>query len=184
MFSLNFQSNLADDINTSQVTNFIRLLSHVWSHGLKHTRLPCPSLSSQVCSDLCPLSWWCYLTISSSSALFSFCLQSFLASRSSPVSWLFTSGGPKDYNFSFSISSSNEYSGLISFTIDWFDLLAVQGTLKSLLQHHKSKALVLQCSAFFMVQLSHTYMTTGKTIALTIWTFVSKVISLLFNLFL
>ena len=88
---------------------------------------------------------------------------------------------PKDWNFSFSISPSNEYSGLISFRIDWFDLLAVQGTLKSLLQHHSSKASILQHSAFFMVQLSHPYMTTGKTIALTRWTFVSKVMSLLFN---
>ena len=89
---------------------------------------------------------------------------------------------PKYWNFSFSISPSNEYSGLISFTIGWFDLLAVQGTLKSLLQHHSSKASVLQCSAFFMVQLSHPYMTTGKTTALTRWTFVSKVMSLLFNM--
>ena len=88
---------------------------------------------------------------------------------------------PKYWSFSFSISPSNEYSGLISFRIDWFDLLAVQGTLKSLLQHHSSKALILQCSAFFMVQLSHPYMTTGKTIALTRQTFVSKVMSLLFN---
>ena len=87
---------------------------------------------------------------------------------------------PKCWSFSFSISPSNEYSGLISFRIDWFDLLAVQGTLKSLLQHHSSKASILWCSAFFMVQLSHPYMTTGKTIALTIWTFVNKVISLLF----
>ena len=81
----------------------------------------------------------------------------------------------------FSISPSNEYSGLISFRIDWFDLLAVQGTFKSLLQHHSSKASILQCSAIFMVQLSHSYVTTGKIIALTIWTFVGKVISLLFN---
>ena len=88
---------------------------------------------------------------------------------------------PKDWSFSFSISSSCEYSGLISFRMDWLDLLAVQGTLKSLLQHHSSKASIL-CSAFFMVQLSHLYMTTGKTIALTIWTFVSKVMSLLFNM--
>ena len=87
---------------------------------------------------------------------------------------------PKYWSFSFSISPSNEYSGLISFRIDWFDLFAVQGTLKSL-QHHSSKALILQCSAFFMVQLSHPYMTTGKTIALTRQTFVSKVMSLLFN---
>ena len=89
---------------------------------------------------------------------------------------------PKYWSFSFSISLSNEYSGLISFRNDWLDLLAVQRTLKSLLQHHSSKASVLQCSAFFMVQLSHPYMTTGKTIALTRRAFVSKVISLLFNL--
>ena len=89
---------------------------------------------------------------------------------------------PKYWSFRFNISLSNEYSGLISFRIDWFDLLAVQGTLKSLLQHHSSKALVLQCSTFFMVQLSHPYMTTGKTIALTIQTFVGKVIFLLLNM--
>ena len=84
--------------------------------------------------------------------------------------------------WSFSIRLSNEYSGLISFRIDWFDLLAIQGTLKSLLQHHSSKASILQCSAFFIVQLSHPHMTTGKTIALTRRTFVSKVMSLLFNI--
>ena len=89
---------------------------------------------------------------------------------------------PKCWSFHFSISLSNEYSGLISFRIDWFDLLAVQRTLKSLLQHHSSKASVLQCSAFFMVQLSHPYITTGKTIALTRWTFVGKARSLLFNM--
>ena len=89
---------------------------------------------------------------------------------------------PKYWSFSFNISPSNEYSGLISFKIDWFDLLAVQGTLKSLLQHHSSKASILQCSAFFVVQLSHPYMTTGKTIALTRQTFVGKVMSLLFNM--
>ena len=89
---------------------------------------------------------------------------------------------PKYWSFSFSISPSNEYSGLISFRIDRFDLLAVQGILKSLLQHHNLKASILQCSAFFTDQLSHRYMTTGKTIALTIWTFVNKVMSLLFNM--
>ena len=88
---------------------------------------------------------------------------------------------PKYWSFSFNISPSSEYSGLISFRIDWFDLLAVQGTLSSLLQHHISKASILQCSAFFMVQLSHPNMIIGKTIALTRWTFVDKVISLLFN---
>ena len=105
------------------------------------------------------------------------CLQSFirvfLSESVLPIRW-------PEYQ-SFSISPSNEYSGPISFTIDWFDLLAVQGTLKSLLQHHSSKASILWFSAFFMVQLSHLYMTTGKTIALTRWTFVSKVMSLLFK---
>ena len=89
---------------------------------------------------------------------------------------------PKYWNFSFSISPSNEHSGLISFRMDWLDLLAVQGTLKSLFQHHSPKASILQCSAFFIVQFSHPYMTTGKTIALTRWTYVGKVMSLLFNM--
>ena len=89
---------------------------------------------------------------------------------------------PKDWSFSFNISPSNEYSGLISFRMDWLDLLAVQETLKSLLQHHSSKASILWCSAFFIVQLSHPYVTTGKTIALTRWTSIGKVMSLLFNM--
>ena len=89
---------------------------------------------------------------------------------------------PEYWSFSFSISPSNEYSGLISFRMNWLDLLAVQGTLKSLLQHHSSKASILLCSAFFIVQLLHPYMTTAKTIALTRWTFVGKVMSLLFNM--
>ena len=89
---------------------------------------------------------------------------------------------PKNWSFSFSVSPSNEYSGLVSFGMDWLDLLVVQGTLKSLLQQHSSKASILRCSAFFIVHLSHPYMTTGKTIALTIWTFISKVTSLPFNM--
>jgi len=89
---------------------------------------------------------------------------------------------PNNWGFSFSISPSNEYSGLISFGMDWLDLLAVQGTLKSLLQHHSSKASILRCSAFFLLQLSHPHMTTGKTTALTRWTFVGKLMSLLFNM--
>ena len=97
-------------------------------------------------------------------------------SESFPMRW------PKYWSFNFNISPSNEYSGLISFRIDWFDLLAVQGTLKSLLQHHSSKASILWCSAFFRVQLSHSYMTTGKTVALTIQTFVGQVMSLLFSI--
>ena len=92
-----------------------------------------------------------------------------------PIRW------SKYWSFNFSISPSNEYSGLISFRFDWFELLAVQETLKSLLQHHNLKARILHCSTFFMVQLSHPYMTTQKTIALTVWTFVGKVMSLLFN---
>ena len=89
---------------------------------------------------------------------------------------------PKYWSFSFNISPSSEHPGLISFRMDWLELLAVQGTLRSLLQHHSSKASILQCSAFFIVQLSHPYMTTGKTLALTRWTFVGKVMSLLFNM--
>ena len=98
------------------------------------------------------------------------------------MSQFFASGGQSIKSFSFSISPSNEYSGLISFRMDWLDLVAVQGTLKSLLQHNSSKASILQCSAFFMVQLLHPYMTTGKTIVLTRQTFVGKVMSLLFNM--
>ena len=120
--------------------------------------------------------------MSSSVAPFSSCLQSFPASGSFPVSQFFTSGVQKYWSFSFNISPSNEYSELISFRMDWFDLPTVQRTLKSLLQHYSSKASILQCSAFFIVQLSHPYMTTGKTIALTRWTFVGKVMSLLFNM--
>ena len=108
------------------------------------------------------------------------CLQSFPASGSFPRSWSHIRW-PKYWSFNFSISPYNEYSGLFSFRIDWFDL-AVQGTLKSLIQHHSSKASVLRCSAFFIVQLSEPYMTTGKTIALTRWTFVGKVMSLLFSM--
>ena len=114
---------------------------------------------------------------------FSSCLQSFLASGSFLMSHFFASGGQSIGSFSFSISPSNEYSGLIAFRIDWFDLLAVQGTLKSL-QHHSSKASILQdCFlSFLIVQLSHPYITTGKPIALTRWTFVRKVMCLLFNM--
>ena len=120
-------------------------------------------------------------SVSSSVVSCSSCLQSFLASGSFQMSQLFTSGA-KYWSFSFNISPSNEHSGLISFKMDWLDLLALQGTLKSLLQHHNSKELILQHSAFFMVQLSHPCMTSGKTIALTRQTFVGKVMSLLFNM--
>ena len=120
--------------------------------------------------------------MSSSIVPFSSHLQSFPASGSFQMSQLFASGGQSIGVSSFSISPSNEHPGRISFRMDWLDLLTVQGTLKSLLQNHSSKASILWCSAFFIVQLLHPYMTTGKTIALTRWTFVGKVTSLLFNM--
>ena len=118
------------------------------AHGLQRARLPCPSPPPAVYSNSCPLSQWCHPTISSSVAPFSSCLQSFPASGSFPMSWLFPFGGQ-----SIRASASNEESGLIAFRIDWFDLPAVQGTLKSLLQHHNSKMLILWHSAFFSIQL-------------------------------
>ena len=151
-------------------------------HGLQHARPPCPPPTTGVYSNSCPLSQWCHPTISSSVVPFSSCLQSCLASGSFPMSQLFVSGGQSIGSFSFNIRPSNEHPGLISFRMDWLDLLAVQGTLKSLLQHHSSKASILWCSALFIVQLSHPYMTTGKIITLTGRTFVGKVISLLFNM--
>ena len=156
----------------------MKLSDYLRPHGLQHARLPCPSPSPRACSNSCPLSWWCHPTISSSIVPFS-CLQSFPVSGSFFNELFLHIRWSKDQ--SFSISPSNEYSGLISFRIDWFDLPAIQGTLNSLLQHCNSKASILQCSAFFMVQLSHPYMTTGKTIALTIWTFIRNAISFLFN---
>ena len=147
-------------------------------HGLQHTRLPCPSLSPRMCSNSCPLSQWCYLTISSSATSFSSCLLPFPASGSFPMNQLFASGGQ-------SIGAS---ASILPMNIqDWFPwgltglITEMSKGLLSVLQNHSSKATILWCSSFFMVQLSHSYMTTGKTIALTIWIFVSKVMSLLFN---
>ena len=146
-------------------------------HRLQHARLPCPSPAPRVCSNSCPLSQWCHPTISSSVVLF---LHSIFASiRVFSNESVLSIKWPKCWSFSFNISPSNEYSGLISFRVDWLDLLAVHGTLKSLLQHHSLKASILWCSAFFIVQLSHPYMTTGKTISLTRRTFVGKVICIL-----
>ena len=135
----------------------------LWPHGLQRAKILFSSLSPRVFSNSCPLSQWWYLIILSSAAPFSFCFQSFPSSQSFPMSWLFASGGSKYWRFSFRISPSNEYSGLISFRMDWFDLLAIQGTLKSLIQHHSSKASILQGSTFIMVQFSHLYMTTRNT---------------------
>ena len=143
-------------------------------HWLQHTRFPCPSLSPRVCSNSCPLSRWCYLTLTSSATLFSFCLHFLPASGSFPVSWIFTSSGQ-------SIWASASASVLPMNIQGWF-LLGLTGLISlqtkglsrvfSFQKHFNSKASVLWCSAFFTVQLSHPYMTTGKTKALTIRTFV------------
>ena len=145
-------------------------------HGLQHVSLPCPSPTPRACSNSCP------------SDRLILCHPLFLLPSIFPCTRVFSSESvlhirwPKYWSFSFSISPSNEYSRLIFFRIDRLDLLAVQGTLKSLIQHHSSKASILPHSAIFMVQLSHPYMTTGKTIALTRWNLVGKVISLLLNM--
>ena len=147
-------------------------------HGLQNTRPPYPSPTPRACSDSCASSQWCHPTTSSSVVPFSSCFQSFPGSGSFLMSQLFVSGGQ-----SIGASApSSEYSGLISSRINWSDILAIQGTLKSLLQHHNSKASILRHSAFLMVQLLHPYTITGKTIALTIQTFVGKAMSLLFNM--
>ena len=130
------------------------------SHGLQQARLLCP-LFSWSYSNSCPLSQWWYLFISSSAFPFSSRLQSFLASGSFPMSRFIALGG-QSTEFQLQHRPSNEHSGLISFRMDWLDLLVVQGTLKSLLQHHSSKTSILQCSAFFIGKLSHPYMTTDK----------------------
>ena len=142
-------------------------------HGLQHIRLPCPSLSPGDCSNSHPLSWWCHPTISSSVTSFSSCPQSFLASGSFPVSQLFASGGQSIW--------ASPLASILPMTIQGWPLgltglisLQSKGLFKSLLQHHSSKASILWCLAFLIVQRSHPYMTTGKTIALTIQTFAAK----------
>ena len=153
----------------------------LWPHELQHTRLPCASSTPGAYSNSSSLSQWCHPTISSSVVPFSSCLQSFPASVSFPMSQFFASGGRR--------IGLSAFSSILPMNIqDWFPLrvtglISLQSKgLSSLFQHHSSKASILWCSAFFMVQLSHPYMTTGKTIALTRWTFVVKVISLLFNM--
>ena len=152
----------------------------LWPHEPQHTRPPCPSPTPGIHLNPCPSSRWCHPTISSSRSLLLLpsifpSIRVFSNESVLHIRW------PKDWSFSFCISPSNEHPGLISFRMDWLDLLAVQGTLKSLLQHHSSKTSILWHSPFFIVQFTHPYMTTGKTIALTQWTFVGKVMSLLFN---
>ena len=176
-FLISSSHTALDAVSFSSVTQSCQTL---WPHGLQHARPPCPSPTPEVYSNSGPLSRWCHPTISSCHPLLLPSIfpriRVFLNESVLRISW------PEYWSFSFNISPSNEYSGLISFAIDWLDLLAVQGTLKSLFQHHSSKASILWWSAFFIVQLSHPYMTTGKTIALTRWTFVGKVMPLLFNM--
>ena len=167
--------------NSVQFSHLV-MSNYLQSHGPQHARPSCLSPTPGACSNSCPLSRWC-----PSNHLF-LCHPLLLMPSILPSIRIFSNESvlyirwPKYCSFSFNISPSNEHSRLISFRMNWLDLLAGQGTLKSLLQHHSSKASILQCSAFFMIQLSPPYMTTGKTIALTIRTFVSKVISLLFNM--
>ena len=140
-------------------------------HGLQHSSLPCPLPTPRACLNSCPLSQWCHPTISSCHPLLPSIFPSigvFSSESVIRIRW------PKYWSVWFSISPSNEYSGLISFRIDWFDCFAIQGTLKSLLQHHSAKASIPQHSAFFMFQLSHPYMTSGKTIALIRQIFVGQ----------
>ena len=150
-------------------------------HGPQHARFPCPSSTLRAYSDVSIM-----LVMPSNHLIL--CHPLLLLPPIPPSIRVFSNESvlrirwPKCWSFNFSISPSNEYSGLISFKMDWLDLLAVQGTLKSLLQHHSSEASILRHSAFFIFQLSHLYMTTGKTIALTRWTFVDKVMSLLLNM--
>ena len=136
----------------------------LWPHALQHTRLPCPSSTPGACSNSSPSSQWCHPTISSSVVPFSSCLQPFPASGSFPVSVLH-SRWPKYWSFSFSISSSNGYSGLISFRIDWLCILQSKALSRVFSNTTVQKTSILWCSAFFIVQLSHPYTTTGKTIA-------------------
>ena len=148
----------------------------LWPHELQHARPPCLSPIPRVKTNSCPSS---HLIL---------CHPLLLLPSVFPRIRVFSNESslcirrPKYWSFNFNISPSNEHPGLSSFRMDWLDLLAVQGTLKSLLQHHSSKPSILRCSAFFTVQLSRPYMTTGKTIALTRWTFVDKVMSLLYNM--
>ena len=143
-------------------------------HGLQHTRLPCPSPTPGTCSNSCLFNWWCH----PSNHLLLCCPLLLLPSISLSIRVFSNESAlhirwPKYWSFSFNISPSNEYLGLISFRMDWLDLLAVQGTFKSFLQYHSSKTSILWHSAFFIVQLSHPYMTNGKSITLTRWTFAS-----------
>ena len=165
-------------ISSVQSLSCVRRFETTWTVA----RLSCPSPTSGACSDSCPSSRWCHPTISSSVASSSSCLQPFAASGSFPVSQFFASGGQSTgASASASVLPINIQGWFLLGQNGWISLQSKR-LFKSLLQHHSSKASILQCSAFFIVQLSHPYITTGKTIALTTWTFVGKVMSLLFNM--
>ena len=158
-----------------EFSSVAQLCPTLWPHEPQLTRPPCPSPTPRVYPNSCPLSWWCHPTISPSVDPFSSCPQSFPASVSFQMSQFFASGGQSiGVSASTSVFPMNTQDWSPLGWMDWLDLLAVQGTLKSLLQHHSSKASILWCSAFFIGQLSHPYMTTGKTIVLTRQTFVGK----------
>ena len=183
-FNCNFIKFWYFSLKFLQFSQFSRSVvsDSLWPHESQHARPPCPSPTPRVYPDSCPLSRWCHPAISI------FCppllllppippnIRVFSNESTLPMRW------PKYWSFSFNISPSSEHPGLISFRMAWLDLLAVQQTLKSLLQHHSWKASIFRCSAFFTIQLSHPHMTTGKTIALTRRTFAGKVKSLLFNM--
>ena len=173
--NVSFSVELEHQFSRSVVSNSLR------PHEPQHARPPCPSPTPRVHPNPCPLSQWCHPTISSSVINLLLLPSIFPSNRVFSNESALHIRGPKYWSISFNISPTNEHPGPISFRIDWLDLFAVQGTLKSLLQHHNSKASILWHSAFFTVQLSHPYMTTGKTIALTRRTFVGKVMSLLLH---
>ena len=174
-FQINKRKSLTVCIQFSSVPQSCLTLR---PHEAQQPRTPCPSPAPGVHPNPCPLSQSCHPTISSLLFMPSIIPSIRIFSNESAL----RIRCPKYSSFSFNISPTNEHQGLISFWMDWLDRLAVQGTLKSLLQHDSSKSSILRCSAFFIVQLSHPYMITGKTIALTRWTFVGKVMSLLFNM--
>ena len=187
-WALNIKWGGSSQFSSAQLLSHVQLFA---TRGLQHARSPCPSLPPRVCSNSYPLSQWSHPTISSSvvppNHLILCCPLLFLPSVF-PSIRVFSNESAlcirwtNYWNFSLNISPSSEHPGLIFFRMDWLDFLVVQGTLRSRLQRHSSKASILQCSAFFIVQLSHPYMTTGKTIALIRRTFVGKVMSLLCNM--
>ena len=182
-YSYWIQKRYSVRLENSCPSDFSPVISHsLRLHGLQHTGLPCPLPTPGAYSNSYPLSWWCHPTISSSFIPFSLQPSIFPSIRVFSNESVLLIRWSKYWSFSFSISPSNEYSGLISFRMDWLNLFVVQGTLESLLQHHSSKAEILWHSVFFIVQLSHPYMTTGKIIALTRQTLVGKVTSLLLNM--